>query len=154
MIKYEIIRYSSDGYGGSLSKTKLVKKSELQKHLDNDWFLRKKIIPIITPLKDWWKPISFTNKVAIFGIILTAFLTLFLWSLSEYFQYKKSNLKTEKSLLINRFDSLKKSNDSLNLNFELLNQRFHSLTDSLNQKNKIIENLKLEIKSKNTSGKK
>jgi hypothetical protein len=154
MKRYEISKIPYDPNWIHNPEHILVKKSELDQYIKKGWSFEREYFFIITPFLDWWKPLSDGNKITLFGIILTAFLTLFLWSLSEYFQYKKSNLKTENSLLIKRFDSLKKSNDSLNLNFELLNQRFHTLTDSLNQKNKIIENLKLEIKPKRTSGKK
>lgn len=141
LIKYEIYRYINIE-SGPHKETKFISKSELDKYLKEDWgFVRKKYF-IITPFLDWWKPISFTNKVAIFGIILSAILTLLLWSLSEYFEYKESNLKTENALLIKRCDSLKKLNDSLNLNFDSLKERFLSLNDTLNEKNKLIEKLR------------
>ena len=148
MIKYEIHKYESAEYGIDKQR-KFIKKSELKKYEKEDWFLVRKKYFIITNFLDWWKPISFTNKVAISGIILTTFLTFLLWSLSEYFQYKKSNLKTENFLLIKRSDSLIKLNDSLNQNSALLNQRFLSLSETLNEKNKLIEKLKEELE-KNT----
>ena len=155
MKKYELKRpMKSDWMIMVGNDFKTVKPSELKKHLEDGWIVIRTRYFIITSLLDWWKSLKEGEKIAFFGIILTAFLTCLFWYLTEYIKYQKGNLKTENSLLINRFDSLKKSNDSLNLNFELLNQRFHTLTDSLNQKNKIIENLKLEVKSKKTSGKK
>jgi hypothetical protein len=147
MIKYEIIRYSSDDYGGSLSKTKLVKKTELQKHLEKDWLLRKKIIPVLTPLKDWWKPISLTNKVAICGIILSAFLVSLFWGIDKYLENKCETLKSGFQLTNQKLDSLKKDSESLN-------QRYDSLTYILNEKNKLIGNLKEKLKTKTSSEKK
>jgi hypothetical protein len=154
MIKYELRKIKPDGYGGNHVFNVTVTRALLKDSLNNDWFIIRRKYFIITSFLDWWKNLSDGNKITFSGIIFTGFLTFSLWGLSEYFQYKNSNLKIENSSLIKRFDSLKKSHDSLNLNFELLKQRFHYLNDSLNQKNKIIENLKSEIKPKKTSGKK
>ena len=153
MIKYEIHKYEPAEYGVN-KLVKFINKSELEKFKKDDWlFIRKKYF-ILTSFLDWWKPISFTNKVGIFGIILSAFLISFFWSLDKYFEYKKENLKIENDKLIRNFDSLKTNYHLINRNFQLSKKRSDSLTYILNEKNKSIENLKEELKSKTTSGKK
>jgi len=134
MMKYEIHKYENTEYGVN-KLVKFINKSELEKFKKDDWlFVRKKYF-FLTSFLNWWKPISFTNKVAIFGIILSAFLVSFFWSLDKYFEYEKENLKIENDKLIQNFDSLK-------TNYLLLKKRFDSLNQILNEKNKLIENLK------------
>ena len=146
MIKYEIHKYENAEYG--LNKhIKFINKSELKKYEKEDWFFVREKHFIITNFLDWWKPISFTNKVAISGIILSAFLVSLFWSLDKYFENKEQNLNIENDLL-------KQNNHLLNSNFESLNQRFDSLTYILNEKNILIENLKEELKEKTKSEKK
>ena len=156
MRKYELRRpKKSDGWMVMFGYDEIiVSKKELKKYINNEWeFVRERYF-IVTNLLDWLKTLNNGNRIALFGIIFTGFISIFLWCLSQFFEHKKQNLKTENSLIKKRFDSLKKSDDSLTVNFELLNQRFHSLKKDLNEKNKIIESLKLKIKSKNTSDKK
>jgi hypothetical protein len=137
MIKYEIIRYSSDDYGGSLSKTKLIKKSELQEHLKKDWLLRKKIIPFITPFKDWWKTISFTNKIAIFAIVIPLFFGGLKWNIETYLNHE--------------YHSLKKDYNSLNDEYYRLQEKCNDSITTLNER---IETISQKLKTKKVSGQK
>ena len=140
-MKYEIHKYETTGYGVN-KLVKFINKSELEKFKKDDWFFVRKKYFFLTSFLNWWKPISFTNKVAIFGIILSAFLVSFFWNLDKYFEYKKENLKIENDKLIQNFDSLKTNYLLLNRNFQLSKKRFDSLNQILNEKNKLIENLK------------
>lgn len=139
MIKYIIIKYTPDGYGGNLSEEKTINKSELKKFLDNDWVLHKKITPIKTPFLDWWNPIPSANKIAIIGILIPTIIAVFFGVLAHL-----SNKEN---------DSLKIENKSLNENYTQLKQNLILTADSLNTERENSENLLQKLQSKKVSDK-
>lgn len=139
MINYVIIKYTSDGYGGTLSEVKTVNKSELNTNLNNGWFTHKKLIPLITPFLDWWKPISLTNKIAIFGILIPTIIAVCFGVLSHV-------LNTEN-------DSLKIRNEILNEKFTQSKQNLTLTVDSLNEERKILKGLLQKLHAKEVSNK-
>lgn len=139
MIKYIIKKNISDGYGGNLSEIKTVNKSELKTNLNNGWFIHKKLIPLITPFLDWWKPISLTNKIAIFGILIPTIIAVFFGILSHV-------LNTEN-------DSLKIRNETLNEKYTQSKQNLILTVDSLNEERKIYKGLLQKLHAKEVSNK-
>ena len=139
MIKYVIIKYTPDGYGGNLSEVKTINKSELKINLNNGWFIHKKLIPLITPILDWWKPISLTNKIAIIGILIPTIVAVFFGVLSHV-------LNTEN-------DSLKIRNETLNEKYTQSKRNLILTVDSLNKERKVSEGLLQKLHAREVSNK-
>ena len=139
MIKYVIIKYTRDEYGGNLSEVKTVKKSELKKHLNNGWYLHKKLIPLITPFLDWWKPISLTNKIAIIGILIPTIVAVFFGVLTYVLNKENSTLEIRNKILIEKYIQSR--------------QNMILTVDSLNRERKISESLLQKLDAKELSEK-
>jgi hypothetical protein len=135
MIKYIIIKYIPDGYGGNLSEEKIIRKSELKMYLEDGWVLHKKIIPIITIFIDWWKPISLANKIAIIGILIPTIIAV-LFGVLAHLSNKEN-------------DSLKNENKTLNENYNQLKHNLILTADSLNSERKNLKYLLQKSKAKN-----
>ena len=117
MIKYIIIKYTTDEFGGKTSEVKTTIKSKLKEHLSNGWVLHKKIIPIITPFLDWWKTLTNGNKIAFLGVIVSAFLIVLFWILDRVFDDK--------------YNDLNQKYEKLDQNYTELNQFYILTIDSL-----------------------
>ena len=136
MIKYIVVKYNSDGFGGVTSETKTVSKSVLQKYLNNEWVILEEIIPIITPLSKWWNKFTTNQKISIIAIILPLFFGGLKWTFDTYLNHK--------------YPVLKKDYNSLNDKYHLLKE---SCNDSINELNKKIESISQELQSKSFSAK-
>ncbi|MBC5864671.1 hypothetical protein [Flavobacterium turcicum] len=134
MIKYIIIKYTPDGYGGILSETKTVNKSELKNNLDNDWIVYEKIIPIKTPFLKWWNKFTIDNKLFILSFSIPSLIAVFFGVLA----YQTDNEN----------DSLKLQNKTLNENYNQLKRSFLLISDSLNAERQKAENILQKEKAK------
>jgi hypothetical protein len=134
MIKYVIIKYTPDGYGGNLSELKTIKKYELDEYLNNGWHILEKIIPIITPLKKWWNEFSTSHKIAIITFIIPSFFGGLGWILDKVFDNKYYELK-------NHYEEL---NEKYNQNIQTL----ILTSDSLKIERENSERLLQELKAK------
>ena len=77
MIKYELQRPMQQNVPGFVmigNDFKTVKSSELQKHLDDGWFIVRKRYFLITPFLDWWKKLKNGEKISFFGVLLIPFI--------------------------------------------------------------------------------
>jgi hypothetical protein len=72
---------------------------------------------------------------------------LLFWSIDKYLEHKYEKLNSDFQLTNRKLDLLNKDS-------ELLTQHYDSLTYILTEKNKLIENLREELKSKTSSDKK
>lgn len=131
MVKYIIIKYNPDGYGGNLSEIKTVRKNELKEYLDNDWFIKKKVIPIITPFLDWWNQFNINQKIAILTIIIPLFFGGLGWCLNKYFD--------------NKYNDLKHQHDQLYNDYNLKEQTLILLSDSLKIERKKIQDISQQM---------
>lgn len=134
MIKYIIVKYTPDGYGGNLSELKTIKKYELDEYLSNDWHILEKIIPIITPLKKWWNKFSTSHKIAILTLIIPSFFGGLGWVLDKVCDNKYYELK-------NQYEEL---NEKHNQNIQTL----ILTSDSLKKERKKAESILQELKTK------
>ena len=134
MIKYVIVKYTPDGYGGNLSELKTIKKYELDEYLDNGWHILEKIIPIITALKKWWNEFSTSHKIAIITLIITSFFGFLALILDKVFDNKYYQLK-------NQYEEL---NEKYNRNMQTL----ILTSDSLKIERENSERLLQELKTK------
>jgi hypothetical protein len=134
MVKYIIIKHTSDGYGGSLSERKTVGKSELHQFTNNDWYILEKIIPIITPLKKWWAKFTIDNKLVILSFSIPSLIAVFFGVLA----YQTDNEN----------DSLKLQNKTLNENYTQLKRSFLLTSDSLKIERQKAENILQALKEK------
>lgn len=134
MIKYIIVKYTPDGYGGSLSETKTVTKSELKNNLDNDWIVYEKITPIKTPFLKWWNKFTMDNKLFILSFSIPSLIAVFFGVLA----YQTNNEN----------DYLKLQNKILNENYTELKRSFLLTSDSLNAERQKAENILQKEKSK------
>lgn len=82
MIRYELQRPLKQNIPGFVmigSDFKTVKPSELQKHLDDGWFVIRKRYFFITSFLDRWKKLSDGNKIAVIaGIVVPISIAIFL----------------------------------------------------------------------------
>jgi hypothetical protein len=134
MIKYIIVKYTPDGYGGSLSETKTVTKSELKNNLDNGWIVYEKITPIKTPFLKWWNKFTIDNKLVILSFSIPSLIAVFFGVLA--YQTENEN------------DSLKSQNKTLNENYNQLKRSFLLTSDSLKIERQKAENILQELKAK------
>ena len=137
MIKYIVIKYTPDGYGGNLSEEKTINKSELNLFLDNGWVLHKKLTLVKTLFLDWWSTISSADKISIFGILIPMIVAIFFGVLSHLSNKKNDTLEIENKILKENYTQLK-----LNL---------VRTTDSLRSERKKSKKILKEYQSKKVS---
>ena len=76
MVKYEIIKYSPSDFG-VLKDKKIVKKSNLNKYLNDDWILIRKRYFILTHFLDFWLGLNTDQKINVIAIITASVIALF-----------------------------------------------------------------------------
>ena len=140
MIKYIIVKYTSDGFGGNLAETRTIKKSELNKYIANGWEIVEKINPIITPTTQWWNKFTIDNKLVILSFVVPSFIAIFLGVLAH--QTNKEN------------DTLRNENKTLNHNNNQLKQILILTSDSLNIEREKSKAILQELQAKTSFGKK
>ena len=79
MIKYEIKKMQTSWMGDHGFKYQTVSKSDLNKHLNEEWSLHRKKYFIITHLLDWWLSLNTDQKIKIIGIIIGIILSILGW---------------------------------------------------------------------------
>jgi hypothetical protein len=121
MIKYKIRKTVTTKTGSPNIFNKTIKKSELDLHLKDNWFIVEKIIPLITPVSKWWNKFSIGNKIAILAIFIPILFG------GIYF------------CLDNKYENLKQNYTNLKIENNSLNKRNLILFDSINKLNEIIE---------------
>lgn len=139
MIKYIIVKYTPDGYGGNLSEIKTIRKKELKEYLKNGWFLQRKIVPLITPFVGWWNKFSTNQKIAIIAFIIPSFFGGLGWCLDKYFD--------------NNYNDLIQDYKNLDSEYNQLNQTYILTSDSLKVERERTENLRQQLTSEKASDK-
>ena len=115
-------------------ETKIISSRLLSLHINNGWTVKRKIYPLITSFKDWWKTLTNGNKIAFFALIIPLFFGGLKWTVDTYLNHK--------------YPVLKKDYNSLNDKYHLLKE---SCNDSINELNKKIESISLELLSNKDS---
>lgn len=128
----KIVKYERTSIGERITFKETVKKRELKLYLERGWIIKKKIIPIITPISKWWNKYSVENKINIISFLIPALIAIFF----GYLNYQSNN----------EIRDLKNLNNELNLNNNLLNTENSYLIDSVNKLNKIIDTISLKPK--------
>jgi len=72
MIKYQIRLDKPDGFGGSTSETKKIKKSKLKLYKNQGWYIVSKEYFIITHSSVWWRSLNTNQRISIIGIIVAS----------------------------------------------------------------------------------
>ncbi|WP_053978534.1 hypothetical protein [Mangrovimonas xylaniphaga] len=107
MTKYLIKKYTQNDSGGFNNiETKKVQKKHLKEHVENNWVLIEKQIPIVTPFLKWWNKFTTNQKIAIIAIIVPCFAVLG-WILDKYFDNKYQTLNDKYISLNADYNSLK-----------------------------------------------
>ena len=72
LIKYEIKKHVDNSDSSfviiGVWNKKLVSKKNLQKHLNDGWWVNRKYYVILTPSMDWWNKFDTNQKLTIIGI--------------------------------------------------------------------------------------
>ena len=140
MIKYKIKKTQTSKSGNIFTFNETIKKSELDYHLKNGFVIVKKIIPVITPVSDWWNKFSTGNKIAILAIVVPIIFGGIYFGLEKYSD--------------NKYNSLNQNYDKLKSEQNDLNEQKLTLSDSLNKLNKIIDTISRKPKNKKEFDKK
>ena len=132
MIEYGVQKNHPDGYGGNINERYIIKKSEKQKYLSEDFHIYEKRYYFITSFIDWWSKFKIEVKLS----IITMFIGAFYFFLSM--------------CLDNRYADLEDNYESLDENYIQLNKTLIMTSDSLKVERNLSQYLRKELKIKTT----
>jgi hypothetical protein len=127
MIKYEIKKKIKDVVGSPIIFNETIKKSELDSYLKKGWYISRKVIPVITPITEWWNKFSIGNKIGILAFVFPIIFGGIYFGLEKY--------------LDNKYNSLNQKHENLKHEHNDLKKKHLILSDSVNKLNKIIDTI-------------